>query len=246
MRETGLAQSRHFLDTIVREMTEISEEHAGLDGPAVSPRAGSRKRKPWRSLGLATAGAIVAGLVVGFVGFARTVAETLPPADPRAEGIVVLTGGAARIDGALQLLAEGRADRLLISGVNPMVTRETLATTVAGDLRSILECCVDLDHARDTIENAAEARRWAGKRGFASLIVVTSDYHMPRTMAELAEVMPDTRLVPYPVSNPDLHLADWWRNPQVLGLLAREYGKYLLVEARNMLPDARAVRAASN
>lgn len=227
-------------------MTEAVEEYAGLNGPAASRRAGSRRPKPWRTIALATAGAIVAGLVVGFIGFARTVAETTLPANPRAEGIVVLTGGAARIDGALQLLAEGRADRLLISGVNPMVTRETLVTTVPGDLRGIFECCADLDHARDTIENAAEARRWAGRRGFSSLIVVTSDYHMPRTMAELAEVMPDIRLVPYPVSNPELHLADWWRNPQVLALLAREYGKYLLVEARNLLPDARAVRAASN
>ena len=59
------------------------------------------------------------GLAVGFVDFAERVAGAAPPADPRAEGIVVLTGGTARIDGALQLLAEGRANRLLISGRQP-------------------------------------------------------------------------------------------------------------------------------
>ena len=227
-------------------MTQIAEDQAGLNGPAVSRGTESRRRKLWRRLAFAAGGAVVAGLIVGFIGFARAVVETLPPTDPRAQGIVVLTGGAARIGGALQLLAEGRADRLLISGVNPMVTRETLASTIANDLQSVLACCVDLDHARDTIENAAETRRWAGELGFSSLIVVTSDYHMLRSMAELADVMPNTRLIPYPVSNPDLHLADWWRNPQVFGLLAREYGKYLLVEARNMLPAAHTVRAANN
>ena len=115
-------------------------------------------------------------LAVGFVDFAERVAGAAPPADPRAEGIVVLTGGTARIDGALQLLAEGRANRLLISGVNPVVTRQALASTVNDGLRGVLECCVDLDHqAQDTIGNAAETREWADRRGFASLIVVTSE-----------------------------------------------------------------------
>jgi uncharacterized SAM-binding protein YcdF (DUF218 family) len=226
-------------------MTEIAENRAGLDVVPAGRRRSVPRRRPWRRLLFAAAAAVAAGLVVGFVGFVHSVVETLPPTDPRADGIVVLTGGAARIDGALQLLAEGRADRLLISGVNPAVTGETLAATVADDLRSVLACCVDLDHARDTIENAAEAKRWAGRRGFSSLIVVTSDYHMPRSMAELAEAMPDTRLVPYPVSNPDLHLDDWWRDPQVFGLLAREYGKYLLVEARTWLSAAGAGRTAN-
>jgi hypothetical protein len=95
-------------------------------------------------------------LLVGFVDFAEDVADAEPPADPRAEGIVVLTGGTARIDGALQLLAEGRANRLLISGVNPAVTRQALASTVSDGLRWVLDCCVDLDHqAQDTIGNAA-------------------------------------------------------------------------------------------
>ena len=110
-------------------------------------------------------------------------------------------------------------------------------------LRLALDCCVDLDHARDTIENASETRSWADRQGFSSLIVVTSDYHMPRTMVELAQVMPGARLIAYPVDNPDLDLADWWRNPQVFGLLAREYGKYLLVVARSMLPGGRTVAA---
>jgi uncharacterized SAM-binding protein YcdF (DUF218 family) len=223
-------------------MTEIAEERAGLDVAGAGSRRASRRR-PWRRLPMAVGGAAVAGLVIGFIGFARSVAETPPPTDPRAEGIVVLTGGAARIDGALQLLAEGRADRLLISGVNPAVSLNTIAATVDGRLKDVIACCVDLDHARDTIENAAEAKNWAERRGFSSLIVVTSDYHMPRTMAELAQAMPGARLIPYPVDNPGLDLADWWRNPQVFGLLAREYGKYLLVVARTMLPGGRTVAA---
>jgi uncharacterized SAM-binding protein YcdF (DUF218 family) len=204
----------------------------------------ARRIRPLWFTGIALGGALVAGLAVGFVAFARTVIESAAPADPRAEGIVVLTGGTARIDGALALLAQGRAGRLLISGVNPAVTRETLAEMVSEEVRPQLLCCVDFDHARDTIENATETERWVEEQGFRSLIVVTSDYHMPRSMAELAGAMPDVRLIAFPVSNPDLHLDDWWRNPEIFGLLAREYGKFLVAEARQLLPATWSARAA--
>ncbi|MCB1487794.1 MAG: YdcF family protein [Bauldia sp.] len=203
-----------------------------------------RRRKPLWFTFTAIIGAIVVGLAIGFVAFARTVTVATAPADPRAEGIVVLTGGSARIAGALGLLAEGRAKRLLISGVNPAVSRDTLAAMVGSDLRPVLDCCVDLDHARDTIENAQLTQRWIEKQGFKSLIVVTSDYHMPRSMAELGGAMPDVELISFPVSNPDLKLGDWWRDPATFELLAREYGKFLVAEARQILPLTRPARAA--
>lgn len=174
--------------------------------------------------------------VGGFIGFARSVVDARPPEAVRADGIVVLTGGTARIDGALALLAEKRAARLLISGVNPVVTPGVLAGRVAGDLRDELSCCVDLGHdARDTIGNAAETREWVENHHFSSVIVVTSDYHMARSMTELATAMPGVRLIAFPVSNPDLHLARWWQEPGAFALLAREYVKYLLALARQAL-----------
>ncbi len=187
-------------------------------------------------------GAAVFALVVGFISFAEQIAGAAPPSNPHAQGIVVLTGGTARIDGALQLLVEGRADRLLISGVNPVVTLATLSSTVDKNLRGVLDCCVDLGReARDTIGNAAEARAWADGRGFSSLIVVTSGYHMPRSMTELGQAMPDKELIPFPVNNPELHLARWWRDPETFSLLLREYGKFLLAETRQMVAGAEAV-----
>jgi uncharacterized SAM-binding protein YcdF (DUF218 family) len=175
-------------------------------------------------------------LTAGFWTFARHVVEARPPADVRADGIVVLTGGAARIESALALLVENRARRLLVSGANPVVTPGVLASRMSKDLRDEIACCVDLGHAaRDTIGNAAETRAWAVGHDFRSLIVVTSDYHMARSMAELAAAMPETELIAFPVSNPDLHLDQWWHKPSAFGLLVREYLKFIAGGARRAM-----------
>ena len=181
----------------------------------------------------ALAGVALVALFVGFVSFAGSVVDARLPSDPRAEGIVVLTGGTARIDAALGLLAEGRASRLLISGVNPAVTRDTLARNYGAAFGGVIGCCVDLGRdARDTIGNAAETKSWAEQRRFASLLVVTSDYHMARSMAELADAMPGVDLTPVPIATPELALSQWWRDPAAASLLAREYAKYILTVAR--------------
>lgn len=194
---------------------------------------------------LLLAGAVAIALVVGFIAFAVGIAGAAPPASPRAEGIVVLTGGSARIDGALRLLVDHRASRLLISGVNPSVGTKALAGTLDADLDAVLACCVDLGHtARDTIGNATETRDWAADHGYTSLIVVTSAYHMPRSLAELHDAMPRVALVPYPVSNPELHLTEWWGNAEAFGLLVREYGKYLLTAARLAIAPSPAAPAS--
>lgn len=206
-----------------------------------------KSRSLWRRTGIPAVGAFVAAvLVAGFFGFAEGIATATPPQDPRADAIVALTGDSARIDGALKLLKEGRATRLLISGVNPSVTSADLANLVAADLRDELGCCVDLGRqAIDTVGNAAETRDWAAAHGFSSLIVVTSNYHMPRSMTELTGTMPAIVLIPFPIANPDLRFPDWWRDPATINLLLREYGKYLVAKARWLLPLASSTRAAA-
>ncbi len=176
---------------------------------------------------------ILVAVVADFVGYVTEVTRLEIPASPRADGIVVLTGGRARIDAALRLLGEGRARRVLISGVNPAVDVDALAGVLDTDPTGPLSCCIDLGHAaRDTVGNATEARAWTRRNDYASLIVVTSDYHMPRALAELGAAMPDVALTTFPVRDPDLRVADWWRDAATFGLLVREYVKFRLTSAR--------------
>lgn len=162
---------------------------------------------------------------LGYLAFARNVAMQARSPGLRADGIVVLTGGDARVREALALLAEGRAERLLITGVHPDVDRTTLARRMP-PRADLLRCCVDLDHdAKDTWGNAAETRRWVRETGYHSLIVVTSDYHMPRSLLELSTAMPGVALMPYPVASSDASLR----------LVTSEYAKFMVVSARKLL-----------
>jgi len=144
-----------------------------------------------------------------------------------ADGIAVLTGGMSRIDEAMKLLAEGKAKRVLITGVNRTTTTEELKELASqGD--QYFTCCVDIDkEARNTIDNATETSEWVALHRYGSIIVVTSNYHMPRALAELARVMPGVTLVPYSVVDNNVHLERWWTYPGTTRLLLSEYLKYL-------------------
>ncbi|EJW10434.1 hypothetical protein A33M_4410 [Rhodovulum sp. PH10] len=191
----------------------------------------------WRRIALA---AVVAGgigavvLAAGFVWFAWRVPRQEVTLSGSADGIVALTGGASRVLDAIELLASGRGKRLLISGVNRQTSLGELKRA-APEYEALFECCIDLDHAaRDTTGNAVETRRWTESRGFRSLVIVTSSYHMPRAMAELGHRLPGIVLVPYPVVTPK-RAEPWWVSAENAKLLATEYVKYLAVLARMRL-----------
>ncbi len=175
---------------------------------------------------------------IGFVGFLSKLrgAETKPART--ADGIVVLTGGSSRVSDAMELLADGYGKRLLISGVHPTNAASDISRSLT-DNQSLLSCCVDLDRsAVNTRSNAAEARRWARERGFKSLIVVTSNYHMPRAILELSHAMPDIALIPFAVVGDKWRDEPWWTNGATVRLLLSEYVKYVAAEVRVRLADA--------
>lgn len=173
-------------------------------------------------------------VVAGFAGFVSGIPDTERSASPKGDAIVVLTGAAERISDAINLLADGHARRLLISGVNPDTTKEQLAR-LHPRAAHWLDCCVDLGfRALNTAGNAAETRQWVRRYGFQSLIVVTSGWHMPRSLLEMQRTVPEVILMPYPVVAGNGFPKDWWRQPGTVRLLVGEYVKYLaaLVEVR--------------
>jgi uncharacterized SAM-binding protein YcdF (DUF218 family) len=172
----------------------------------------------------------------GLFAFANRVQQSTPLPDPLpAEGIVVLTGANSneRIAAAVDLLSEHLGGRVLVSGVNRDVTREELRRA-SKTVRRLYDCCVDLGFtAADTVGNARETAEWAKAMRYDSLIIVTSDYHMPRAMLELRAVLrPPMVLQTYAVATPALKVRGWWRSPRAARLLVVEYCKYLAILGR--------------
>jgi len=182
--------------------------------------------------------ALGAAVVLGsFLWFIAGVSNEEVELTRDADGIVVLTGGASRVADAVELLAAGRGRRLLITGVNPSTNQGGLSRAVPLH-EKFITCCVDLDHsAINTVGNAVETRRWARQRGFRSLIVVTSNYHMPRALAELGHHMPDVTLIPFPVVTEKMRNEPLWASGSIQ-LLLFEYMKYLVAQVRTRIEPA--------
>jgi uncharacterized SAM-binding protein YcdF (DUF218 family) len=176
------------------------------------------------------------GLLAGLMLFAASVAHYTPRIADTAvvpvDAIVVLTGGEHRVREGLRLFTEGHARRILISGVNRSTTRDDLRR-MAGLPPIVFDCCIDVGYeALDTAGNADEARAWAAAWGFQRLIVVTSNYHMPRSLAEFARAMPRVAFVPHPVISTRYHAESWWLYPNAARIVVSEYLKFIVTTAR--------------
>lgn len=178
---------------------------------------------------------VVAVLILfagGFVWFADTVSTAEMSDETDFDAVVVLTGGRDRVARALKIMQDSDAERLLISGVHPETTTRQIALTTQNQI-DLFSCCVDLDRrARNTVDNAREAAEWAGKHDFKKLLVVTSSYHMPRSLVEFKAAMDGVDLVPYPVISEELPLDRWWTSYPTMRLLMREYLKYVHARIR--------------
>jgi uncharacterized SAM-binding protein YcdF (DUF218 family) len=195
------------------------------------PQSSSSRAK--RLIGLSLFAIVPLGaLAAGFFWFAAHVPDQETVLTRNAEGIVALTGGAARITDAVELLATGRGQRLLITGVNPTTHSSELSRLVPAN-QKIFSCCVDLDYsAVNTIGNAVETRRWVRSHDFHSIVVVTSSYHIPRAMLELAHQLPDVTLIPYAVVPEKRRGTPWWSSGATAKVMVYEYLKYLLTAVR--------------
>ncbi len=184
---------------------------------------------------------LVLGWSAGLLWFAETMPHRAEAPTTRTDAIVVLTGGSLRLSTGLRLLAEKSADKLFVSGVYRGVDVAELLR-VSRQAPDEVACCIGLGYsADDTAGNAAETADWMAAEGFRSLRLVTSNYHMRRSLLEFRRVMPDVALIPHPVFPDKVKHEQWWRWPGTLSLIALEYNKYLLALARGAVQGAPAV-----
>jgi uncharacterized SAM-binding protein YcdF (DUF218 family) len=176
----------------------------------------------------------VFGVGLGFVWFGDNVASMKTPTTiDRADGAAALTGGSdARLKLGVSLVERGMVPYLLISGVNRVATA-TEVRLVAGGSAQTYACCIDLGRqAADTVGNAEEVSQWVARKRVKKLILITDNYHMPRSLFEVRRANPTIKVIPYPVQVALYSDKDWWKNERTLRGLSLEYGKFLVAIGR--------------
>ena len=172
--------------------------------------------------------AVVLVYVVGFLAFAVTLPRAM--SGGATDAVIVLTGGPGRIPRGLEVLKDGFAKEMFVSGVDREVTPGEFAAEFDVGARE-MACCVTLGYlAVDTRSNAGEAAQWMNDKGFTSARLITTDWHMARAFSEIDEAMPDgVRLV-----------RDAVRSQPDAGTLFLEYNKLLASEVTRGFPSLRA------
>jgi uncharacterized SAM-binding protein YcdF (DUF218 family) len=189
-------------------------------------RSARNRRRHLPAAALAALALLVILPAAGFLVFWLT----LPgPARPGifTDGAVILTGGTGRLGRGAEVLAAGRARRLLVSGVDPKVRASELREAMGLD-PALFAGAVDLGFAAEnTRANAAEVTAWAERHRLRSIRIITSDYHGPRALGEIrarlarSSLSPEVRLV-----------VDGVPADPSPAQLAREYAKFLASRAR--------------
>lgn len=177
--------------------------------------------------------------LLGFALFIKQIPSESSALAQRADAIVILTGSSQRIDHAIELLNDGKADSLFISGVgedanlfaifdeNPRLASDKLAP-IADKITLGYE-------ATDTYSNATESAAWIKKNHYESIFLVTANYHLPRSLIEFEYMLPETTIIATPVISSNVKTQQWWKYPSSTLLLASEYNKFIAAFIRSKL-----------
>ena len=191
----------------------------------------------WNKTVLVVVGLAILGLIEGYISFALSLPKPVLRPAVETDAIVVWTGGRDRINTALTLLDQDLADEVFLSGVDPSVTLDDILA-VSEPVDEDLTARISFEQrSLNTQENANETADWARAQELRSLRLVTSAYHMPRSLALLRRRLPMVEIIPHPVAPEELELSKWWQ-PGTISIIAPEFVKFMTTVTRHWAVDA--------
>lgn len=174
--------------------------------------------------------------LVGLILFTRIIPSAPLDAIGRTDGIVIFTGGKTRLNVALDLFQQKKGKYLLVSGVN----HESNLSEVVDHLAAKSQITLGYN-ALDTLGNAEETAAWVSSHNIKTLRLITSNYHMPRSLFELRHQLPGLEIIPHPVVGKSFLEPKWWLDLPTLCLVVQEYNKFLFALIRRPLKDFQGV-----
>ncbi len=170
----------------------------------------------------------------GLVGFVDTINKYKQPKLILADVAIVLTGGAGRIEKGIEILNKNKVKKLFISGVHKSVVVKKLLNVVKDNSFSQYnKSNIILGYqAKTTFDNGIEVANFIKNNNYKSIYLITSKFHMPRSMYEVRYRLPNVKIIPYPINNNNIKIKNWYSYPGTLFILTFEYLKTLLVILR--------------
>jgi len=152
--------------------------------------------------------------IVGLVVFSAKIIAIENTTPTNYDAIIVLTGDSGRINAGHKLLAKTVAPWLYISGVGGGEITPSNNVTYGRE-------------ATDTYGNATEIAGWVKSDGLKNILLVTSNYHIYRSIAVISDASPQLKITPYVIESRTL------KDPSFYWLLFSEYNKFLFVTVEN-------------
>ncbi|MDG1153709.1 MAG: YdcF family protein [Alphaproteobacteria bacterium] len=177
---------------------------------------------------------LLVAFLFGLAGFVDTINKYEQPKLISADVAVVLTGGSGRIEKGIEILNDKKVEKLFISGVHKSVAIKKLLNFVKNNsFNKYDDSNIILGYqAKTTFDNAIEVANFIKKNNYKSIYLITSKFHMPRSMYEVRHRLPNIKIIPYPVNNNNIKIKSWYSYPGTLFVLTFEYLKTLLVILR--------------
>jgi uncharacterized SAM-binding protein YcdF (DUF218 family) len=167
----------------------------------------------------------------GFVYFMDVISQCCPSDQTiNTEAIIVLTGDKHRIETGLELLKANPSKRLFITGVDSKIRKVASVIKIFSSISRELQNKVEFGQmATCTFENASEVKEWTESNDIHSITLVTSNYHMPRSLLLFKDAMPSLAIENYPISSREITLDALKKDPKAILFLLKEYTKYSVV-----------------
>lgn len=151
----------------------------------------------------------------------------------KTDAIIVLTGGRNRITEAVKLFNKQQAKYLFISGVAKDVTLENIKNTQGLKINNTQNIAIG-HNADNTVENATETNEWIKKNNIRSIRLVTSNYHIYRSLIEFKNRLNNIEILLHPVYSQYIE-KKWWTSWQSFSLIFKEYNKFICAYMINKL-----------
>ena len=167
---------------------------------------------------------IILLLIYGFVVFLKKIHYNQASFNYQTDGIAVLTGGKGRINLGLELFNKNRNLKLIISGVDKKVSDKSI---IPNNLKNKSSITID-KISESTYENAQIINEWTSKYKLQNVTIITSYYHMPRSMMLIQSFTPTINFYAYPVEKKISNKISFKENILYYFFITEEYVKYLV------------------